>query len=645
MKVTNLIHTNSTHNDGEIELDTFYSFQSNGYQLKQIVSRHGDIVDGLRFCYGDTWTPWCGSCNTGGETTIKFADGEYITRISGKIGNWFTLKFILQLTIYTSKGNKYTLGKADHSTNVSTFDFDYANSYILGFSLKSQYQKGHYYISDIGIYYIEKELEFIGLLCNILSKNREKHKNIILQTYRIGKVYNITNQINKSDPISWYYDKLSTQNSEEDKYILTLAMLTYYNDTYKNCEIKEGITSFGLVSVGKRLWQYQDLIGGDNIFPNIRFMPMTVKELDAYDSSYATVKKSQIFSLVSNGKTYFRVGSSSLADATPVFEGTRKLQNSNFGLKSTNVSDYPYEGTISLNKTKENILNALQWVIDNEVAIWLLPEMCMDNTLLAYLRELLQQKKEKLKNLKMIVPGSIYQKVDDEKYCNQAPIWIIDENNNLVELTPYDKRVPFSMNTPSGSSGSPDINAVAEQARKAGCNIIAEDLENGIDFRIVRFEKGYIGIAVCRDVLDLSEKCNPLNRYCDFVDIMLVISMNSGHTNCFTSTAESMSRWHNCATIYNNNMTSVLNKEDKTVELSFAIQPKVTSAAGIKGEIYYRSAPIVRMMAQLKQSKENTLTQKQFMSICDAAVNSIYSGGVVAKNIPDDGNVFYDITV
>jgi hypothetical protein len=269
----------------------------------------------------------------------------------------------------------------------------------------------------------------------------------------------------------------------------------------------------------------------------------------------------------------------------------------------------------------------------------------MGQVALDYLKDLLQQNKSQLNDLKMIIPGSTYKKAANQKFNNQAHIWILDNSKNLVELAPYDKKIPFSMNTPASSTGSPDIDEIVNAAKAAGCNTIVEDLEPGISFRIVRVNSGYIGIAVCRDVLDLSEECNPLNRYCDFVDIMLVISMSSGHTNCFTSTAESMARWHYCATIYNNNMTSVLDPNDKTVEMSFAIWPKVISAAGIQGEIYYRSKPIIEQLAQLQHLEELNYGSKAFMGLCDIAVTSIYSKGVVAKAMPEDGNVFYDIQI
>lgn len=57
------------------------------------------------------------------------------------------------------------------------------------------------------------------------------------------------------------------------------------------------------------MWQYNDLIVGDYLFPNLRFMPLSDNEFNAYDSSYEIVKQSPVFSMLSNTKSendYFR---------------------------------------------------------------------------------------------------------------------------------------------------------------------------------------------------------------------------------------------------------------------------------------------------------------------------------------------------
>lgn len=630
-------------------MDTFFDFQSKGKRLEQIEVRHGNIIDGMRFMYDGKWTKWCGNDQYGESATVMLGKDEYVDNMSGKYGNWYGAMHILTLTIHTSEGRNFTFGTGEHGDEEHKFAFGDPTCYILGFSVKENrhtYMGGVSYVSELGVYYVPKEMEFIGSLCAIYRNNLERFKGIVLDTYRDGRMNALAGQIKEACKTigaseEWY--KNHPQDNEEDAYIQVLAMLAFCNDYYSNKPIVESITSYGLLAVGRRMWQYKDSIAGDYLFPNLRFMPLSDKEFNAYNRTLRTVKESPIYSMVNVGKRIFRVGSSSLNDIVPVFEGTKKLQNSNYGIRSRAISDMPYEGVIKTGKAKDEIKKALEWVIANNIEIWILPEMCVDESMLFYLKGLLLDAKGRLNNLKLIVAGSTYREIHPGKYSNQAPIWILDKDKNLVELDGYDKKVPFSMNVPSSTS-SPDMKTIMNNAKAAGCNILVEDMDlgdDGVSFRIVRMESGYIGVAICRDVLDLSERCNPLNRYVDFVDVMLVVSMNSGHTNGFTSTAESMARWHHCATVYNNNMTSVNNPNDKTIEMTFAIWPKSDRVAGIQGSIYYMEAPVFE---QLLQTNGLSLKSDMLTKLCSSTLTSIYSKGVVAQKMPEDGNMFYNIT-
>lgn len=650
-----LVKSSSTSTGGTNELDTFFDFQSKGKRLEQIEVRHSDVIDGMRFMYGGKWTKWCGNDENGESRVVKLDEDEHVANMSGAYGERDGAVHILTLTIHTSKSRNFTFGTGEHGTGETDFNLvgGSENCYILGVSVKeNQHTDGPSYVSELGVYYVHRDMEFIGSLCAIYKNNLDRFKGIVLDTYRDGRMNALVNDIKNacatsSDVIGkseeWY--RKNPKAKEEDAYIQVLAMLTFYNDYYKDKPITESITSFGLVAVGRRMWQYKTPIAGDYLFPNLRFMPLSDKEFNAYNETLRKVVDSPIYSIVSDSKKTFRVGSSSMKDTVPVFEGTKKLQNGNYGICSRRISQTPYTGTITTDNVRTEIANALEWVISNQIEIWILPEMCMDEDMLSYLRELLQKNNEQLRNLKLIVAGSTYRKICTDKYSNQAPIWILDKKQGLVELAGYDKKVPFSMNVPS-KTFSPDMETIVNNAKAAGCNILVEDLgmgDDGVSFRIVRIESGYIGVAICRDVLDLSERCNPLNRYIDFVDVMLVVSMNSGHTNCFTSTAESMARWHYCATVYNNNMTSVNNPKDMIVEMTFAIWPRSASAAGIQGCIYYRKAPVFE---QLLQNNGLKLGSDVLARLCSSTLTSIYSKGVVAKDMPEgSGNVYYDINV
>lgn len=108
-----------------------------------------------------------------------------------------------------------------------------------------------------------------------------------------------------------------------------------------------------------------------------------------------------------------------------------------------------------------------------------------------------------------------------------------------------------------------------------------------------------VGIAICRDAMDLLDSHNPLHKYCDFADVMLVISDNTGDSNMFVGTAECLARWHNCATVYTNSIHEALanpNKTDNHLEIAFALYPykgsNVSSSTSVSGEIDYAAEPL-----------------------------------------------------
>lgn len=612
--------------------DTFYYFQSKT-KLSRIYIRHGDIIDGIQCFYGDTSTEFCGSPSTGKPAEVVLDKNEFITRVYGKHGSWFGAHHILSINIETNKGKHYTFGTASHGYDIADYDLSCDNHFIVGFcasNFEHTSPSGVHYISDIGVYLIPSNMEFVGVLLRRYHELLPKYKKItlgIIYDQQINDTICVIKGIcdSKDDKIKAAIEWYMTQETKDEnaEFRLLLATLSYIDGVYASySQLSENITSGGLLCVGKRLFLHNDKIAGYSVFQNLRLTILSDAEFDAYNNTYEIVKESPIYNL-GQIKGYPKVSdytfaTSSMSHTYPRFSPTRALQNSNYGLKCSVVSDSNQKDTYIKEETKKELINSLKFIAENNIEIWTLPELCVDKELLEFLKEQIEKMGAE-SNLKMVVPGSIYVGVANGKLSNQSPIWIIDNNGKVVEIAAYDKCVPFSMPTVKEipPSTSYDMAVLYEAANKANCNVITEDLsvsDNGVNFRIVRFDKGYIGIAICRDVLDLSEPCNPLNKYCDFVDIMLVVSMNTGHTNCFTSTAESMARWHNCATIYNNNLTSV-GKNDNIVEVTFSLYPDTKKVAGIKGELYYRNDP--------QKPKPNILTSMPFESL-----SAIYSGSV-----------------
>lgn len=331
-----------------------------------------------------------------------------------------------------------------------------------------------------------------------------------------------------------------------------------------------------------------------------------------------------------------KIGTSSLPGVYPRFTGNGLIREGVYGIISTQASDN--DETILKDGVMNAILEAWNWAYKNKIDIWLLPELCIDEDGLFLLKKYLQNHHT---YPRLIIPGTTYVKNSNLSYSNRAPVWVRDENGNWDYTKYFNKVVPFGMNT-DVNSPSIDVKTISIAAENNGAKILEEGFTS--DGNIMTGDLGGIkyGVAICRDVLDVFDKHNPLFEYCEQqVDIMLVTSMNTGHTNLFTATAESMARWHNCTTIYVNNFTSVPKEQDNTVELSFALLPDTSKVAGISGLIYYRKPPVYN--AALSDQPVSELLTEIDLAF-ENRVSAIYSGGVKACAIPKDGNVLYTIS-
>ena len=132
---------------------------------------------------------------------------------------------------------------------------------------------------------------------------------------------------------------------------------------------------------------------------------------------------------------------------------------------------------------------------------------------------------------------------------------------------------------------------------QADKQVISEDLEVNSDLFFVCAQDCITGIAICSDVVNFSNDLNPIHRYADFVDVLVIISESSADTEMFLATAENLARWYNCAVIYANDINidfleNANNTNDKLVEVSFCISPQkdssVLSPTALKGDVLYK---------------------------------------------------------
>jgi hypothetical protein len=194
-----------------------------------------------------------------------------------------------------------------------------------------------------------------------------------------------------------------------------------------------------------------------------------------------------------------------------------------------------------------------------------------------------------------VIAGSHYEGTSGSIYKNVSAIYA-KVNGNWENVANYTKLIPFTMGYSTSVAKTYQFDT--EKYPLSEYKLLVEDIEMNDNITLLPYKDCVIGIAICRDALDLLDSHNPLHKYCDFTDIMLVISDNAGDSNMFVGTAECLARWHNCATIYTNSIHEAIgsdNKTDNYLEISFGIYPfkdsKTSSSTSVSGEINYIDKP------------------------------------------------------
>jgi hypothetical protein len=216
-------------------------------------------------------------------------------------------------------------------------------------------------------------------------------------------------------------------------------------------------------------------------------------------------------------------------------------------------------------------------------------------------------------DLLLVVAGSYYKNASPP-YFNYAPILAKGSDNSWKEITGYSKLIPFSA-PPSAFHGLnfPDDTTVA-----------VEDIIPGTGIVILPAKDAIIGVAICRDAMDLLSAQNPIHGYVDFIDLLLVISDNTGNSNMFSGVAECLARWHNCATLYTNSIVET-KQGNKYLEMSFCIYPFKggSSTTSVSGILTYDTSPFPEQQA-------NT----DFFKV--GAVGILASSGITYESVASD---------
>lgn len=401
----------------------------------------------------------------------------------------------------------------------------------------------------------------------------------------------------------WYAGKSKEVTDEVQKYKLILATLMKHESHYTFIPLTYREWADMVMAFGRKRWDEQKITMESCPFRYIRGIILNKAERENFKTCHAALGSTSFF-----GDEMILAASHGKKDAPLGMDLTRLLNFRNCGLKVFSLRD---------SKQGEIIYNSIRYAVAKKAEILIFPELSINKEKIPYLISTLNAQSG---NLKLVMGGSYYKGESEEEYRNSSPI-LCKKNGQWEILTYYDKMIPFTMGKMAPDAENPptihDINP-------RDYDLLVEDIQLSSNITVLPCKDGVIGVAICRDVMDLADKHNPIHQYCDFVDLMLVISDNSGDSNMFTGTAECLARWHNCATLYTNSVAEAQgsNPDDK-LEVSFALYPRKggSSSTSVSGVITYISNPFDSL--QLQSSFEKGM------------VGILYSSGIEYKGLTD----------
>ena len=317
------------------------------------------------------------------------------------------------------------------------------------------------------------------------------------------------------------------------------------------------------LAVGKKVWADKRFANGNCFFSMIRAIEIVGNNNITFESIWNKIKDEKLFD--NDELTVFTAHALNCLKLSVNASDIFNVKSVDF-IETVDVKkDDNTGGSPIYEKSQEAIEEAFKDCSD-KTKVLMFPELMLDEKESIHFLDYLNNKhKQDKKNISLLIIGekhnADYPDSNYGRYNNIAAIyyWNRDEEKWL-DLAKYNKIIPFSCKHPT-------------KGKKYVCS---ENLCNRDEkICILPFKDCIVGVAICRDVLDILNLDNPIHEYMDFIDILFVPSYNMAETNMFIGVAETFARWHNCAVVYVNYYDDEAsnNKFSGMVEYSFAIAP------------------------------------------------------------------------
>jgi hypothetical protein len=368
----------------------------------------------------------------------------------------------------------------------------------------------------------------------------------------------------------WFERNSGMVNNEEELFKLIFTALMVLDKRVDNPNLTYAKWADMLFVSGKRRWSEAKITTASSPFQNLRGIILNDEEWN----TYLKVSESKL-----NGALIFDGADSEICLTAAHGNNSGALRAEKTG--PLNFNNYGLKVLPSRQENQTHLIDqALEKAVETNTKIMIFPELSIGSDGLSHL---IAKLNENSGGLELVVAGSYY-KNDSAPYFNYAPILVKNFDNVWVEAASYSKKIPFSA-SPQGFKDIPD-----------NADVVVEDIQPGTAITILPAKDVVIGVAICRDAMDLLSPHNPIHRYVDFIDLLLVISDNTGDSNMFSGVAECLARWHNCATLYTNSIAET-KTGDKQLELSFCIYPFKSKSKGsttsLSGVLTYDTSPFL----------------------------------------------------
>lgn len=384
--------------------------------------------------------------------------------------------------------------------------------------------------------------------------------------------------------VEWFESKRAGFHSELEEFKLALAFLLYYDAHCTRKNLVYSLSGDLLMAEGPKIWGEPRITIESCPFSNIRGVILNEVEKAAFNKALGDFSDISLFSK----------GELNVAAAHGDVGSVLDLRVSKpMGFENLGIHVLPKNPDDEVNV----IAKAVEGAADGGASVLIFPELSIEEDKVDFLKTVLARKSG---NLKMVVGGSSYFS-EGQDWFNGAPI-LVKRGGTWQKAAAYKKMIPFSMGY--NETVAKEYNIDTKKYPLNSYKTLSEDFTMEDNVTILPFADCVVGIAICRDALDLLDSHNPVHKYCDFVDVMLVISDNNGDSNMFVGTAECLARWHNCATVYTNSVAEAKRsgETDIHLEVSFGLYPfkgqNASDSTSVSGEITYIKPPFPEKKTQ-----------------------------------------------